>query len=75
MSGTGGSLKLGRNQGLRFPYSHLPQHTQSLTSDLVQHHVQAAAKGGVETHCHRDRHVAEGLGQTAAVDIVLCQDI
>lgn len=58
----------------RFPCSP-PQNTQSLTSDLVQHHVQAAAKGGIETHGHRDRHVAEGLGQAAAVDIIFCQDI
>lgn len=53
----------------------LPQHTESLTGDLVQHHVQTAAKGGIETHGHRDRHVAEGLGQAAAVDVIFCQNI
>lgn len=64
--------KHGADQG--FLSSH-PQHTRILTSDLVQHQVQAAAKGGIETHGHRNRHVAEGLGQAAAVDIILCQDI
>lgn len=63
-----------RGPGAPFP-SLPPQHTQSLTSDLVQHHVQAAAKGGIETHGHRDRHVAEGLGQAATVDIIFCLDI
>lgn len=52
-----------------------PQYTQTLTSDLVQHHVETAAEGGIETHGHRDGHMAEGLGQAAAVDIILCQDI
>lgn len=73
-SGSWGSLGLGREQRLHFLCLH-PQHTQILTRDLVQHQVQAAAKGGIETHGHRHRHVAEGLGQAAAVDIILCQDI
>lgn len=50
-------------------------HTQLLTRDLVQHHVQAAAERGVETHSHRDWHMAECLGQAAAVDVILCQDV
>lgn len=69
--GSWGSLRL--DQRLVFPAPH--PRTQSLTSDLVQHHVQAAAKGGIETHGHRDGHMAEGLGQAAAVDIIFCQDI
>lgn len=61
--------KPGAGQGPNVPFPLI------LTHDLVQHHVQAAAKGGVETHGHRDRHVAESLGQAAAVDVILCQDI
>lgn len=63
--------------GTRGPVSHPPRnkHTQLLTRDLVQHHVQAAAERGIETHGHRDRHVAECLGQAAAVDVILCQDV
>lgn len=52
-----------------------PRYKQTLTHDLVQHHVKTAAKGSIETHGHRDRHVTQGFSQTAAVDIILCQDV
>lgn len=68
--------KPGAGQGPEAPFPvPSPPPTQILTRDLVQHQVQAAAKGGIESHRHRHRHVAEGLGQAAAVDIILGQDI
>lgn len=48
---------------------------QILTHDFIQHQVKTAAEGSIETHSHGDRHMTQSLRQTAAVDIILCQDV
>lgn len=75
LQGKGVTWKTGQGPETLLPVPHPRSMYVILTHDFIQHQVKTAAEGSVETHCHRDGHVTQSFSQTAAVDIILCQDV
>lgn len=71
----GVTWRTGQGPEILLPAPTHTQYMQILTHDFVQHQVKTAAEGSIETHGHRDGHVTQSFSQTAAVDIILCQDV